>query len=94
MDANSTASSTPNVFPPPPLGLNYIAAIQPSLIFLMIGTAWGGILLPLLVALFFFSTKDSRRRPIFILNVLSIALGLFMTFFNAALEVRFRIIHR
>ncbi|KAH9478635.1 hypothetical protein JR316_0009092 [Psilocybe cubensis] len=83
MDANSTVDSAPNVFPPPPVGLNYIAAIQPSLTFLMIGTVWGGILLPLLVALFFFSSKTTRRRPIFILNVFSITLGLFMSIFNA-----------
>ncbi|KAH9483523.1 Ribosome production factor 2-like protein [Psilocybe cubensis] len=88
MEANSTENIMPNVFPPPPPGLNYIAAIQPSLTFLMIGTAWGGVLLPLLVALFYFSTKDTRRRPIFILNVLSILLGLFMVFFNAVLEIR------
>jgi len=89
MDLNATATPNPipNTFPLPPPGLNYIAAIQPSIVFLMIGTAWSGILLPLLVAVFFFSTKDSRRKPIFIMNVVSIALGLIMGIYNGILEV-------
>ena len=69
--------------PPPPPGLNYIAAIQPSIIFLMIGTIWTGILLPLMIALFFFSSKDTRRKPIFILNVLSMSLGFIVGIVNA-----------
>ena len=73
--------------PPPPPGMNYIAAIQPSIVFLMIGTIWTGILLPLIVALFFFSSKDTRRRPIFILNVLSLLLGFVLGIFNACSEV-------
>ncbi|KAH9476248.1 hypothetical protein JR316_0011819 [Psilocybe cubensis] len=85
--ANSSTTSMPNNFLPPPPGLNYIAAIQPSLIFLMIGTSWGGILLPLLVALFYFSTKELRRKPVFILNVLAILLGLFLSIMNAVIEV-------
>lgn len=34
------------------------------------------LLFPLLIALFFFSTPQSRRRPIFILNVVAIALAI------------------
>jgi hypothetical protein len=84
MDRNSTS------FLPPPLppGMNfYIAAIQPSIVFLMIGTIWTGILLPLMVALFFFSSKDTRRKPIFILNVLSLSLGFLLGIFNAYIQV-------
>ena len=79
--------------PPPPPGLNYIAAIQPSIVFLMIGTIWTGILLPLMVALFFFSSKDTRRKPIFILNVLSLLLGLIVGILNACTEVSYLMRH-
>ena len=86
----ATTTATPsnaNLFPPPPPGLNYIAALQPSITFLMIGTTFAGILLPLLVALFHFSTKNTRRKPIFILNVISITLGLVLGIYNAYIEV-------
>ena len=88
MAAAAAAPTGLNVFPPPPPGLNYIAAIQPSITFLMIGTVFSGILLPLLVALFHFSTKHTRRQPIFILNVISITLGLTLGIYNAYIEVK------
>jgi len=87
MAAAAAAPTGLNVFPPPPPGLNYIAAIQPSVTFLMIGTVFSGILLPLLVALFHFSTKHTRRQPIFILNVICITLGLTLGIYNAYIEV-------
>ncbi|TFK37705.1 hypothetical protein BDQ12DRAFT_569585, partial [Crucibulum laeve] len=68
--------------PPPPPGLNYIAAIQPSFNMLMIGTSFSAALIPLLIVLFFFSTKALRRMPIFILNVISILLGISMGILN------------
>ncbi|TFK33497.1 hypothetical protein BDQ12DRAFT_589428, partial [Crucibulum laeve] len=64
--------------PPPPPGLNYIEAIRPALTFLILVTVWSAILVPILVALFFFSTRELRRKPIFICNVFSILLGLSM----------------
>lgn len=61
--------------PPLPPGLNYIAAIQPALIDIMIGHTFTVILVPLLIAMFYFSNKHSRRQPIFILNVLNVCLA-------------------
>ena len=61
--------------PPPPPGLNYIAIIKPSLTFLVIGCICTAMLVPITVILFFFSTPSLRRKPIFILNVMSILLG-------------------
>ncbi|KAF9487796.1 hypothetical protein BDN71DRAFT_1404265 [Pleurotus eryngii] len=75
-------SSAPNSFAPPPPGLNYIEAIRPSVTMLMIGSVWSAVLVPLLCVLFFFSTKDLRRKPIFILNVCSILLGIAMGLLN------------
>ncbi|KAF8638222.1 hypothetical protein AX17_002371 [Amanita inopinata Kibby_2008] len=43
---------------------------------LIVACVWSAMLVPLLVALFLFSTKRMRRRPIFVANVLSISLGL------------------
>ncbi|KAI0365827.1 hypothetical protein BV20DRAFT_953407 [Pilatotrama ljubarskyi] len=63
-------------FPPPPPGLNYVAAIEPSLKLLLIGTIWSAFLIPILIAMFFFSTPATRRQPIFIMNVLAVLFGL------------------
>ncbi|KAI0351191.1 hypothetical protein OH77DRAFT_1429988 [Trametes cingulata] len=63
-------------FPPPPPGLNYIAAIEPSLNLLLIGTICAAFLVPVAIALFFFSTPVTRRQPIFIMNVLAVLFGL------------------
>ncbi|PFH47298.1 hypothetical protein AMATHDRAFT_43024 [Amanita thiersii Skay4041] len=60
----------------PPPGLNYIAVIRTSLGIMVAALAGTAILVPLLVTLFFFSTKQLRKKPIFILNVVSIILGL------------------
>ncbi|TFY77140.1 hypothetical protein EWM64_g6873 [Hericium alpestre] len=62
--------------PPLPDGLNSIAAIRPSLTLLMIGTVCTSILLPVGVALLLFSTPALRRKPIFIMNVISVCLGI------------------
>ncbi|PFH45066.1 hypothetical protein AMATHDRAFT_72036 [Amanita thiersii Skay4041] len=64
--------------PPPPTGLNYLLIINPSLSILMTELVGTAILLPLLIILFFFSTKQLRWKPIFILNVISILLGMTM----------------
>ncbi|PFH45063.1 hypothetical protein AMATHDRAFT_132447, partial [Amanita thiersii Skay4041] len=62
----------------PPPGLNYLQVVNPFLSILMTELVGTSILLPLLVILFFFSTKQLRRKPIFILNVISILLGMSM----------------
>lgn len=71
----------------PPAGLNFVAAIEPSLNLLMIGTVWSSFLVPIAIALFFFSTPALRRRPVFILNVVSVACGLVLGALNIYNEV-------
>ncbi|KAG0697274.1 hypothetical protein DFH29DRAFT_160381 [Suillus ampliporus] len=75
--ASNTTTASPVVLvpPPPPPGTNYIAIIQPSLNSIMIGHTFTVILIPLIIALFYFSTALSRRRPTFILNVVAIILA-------------------
>jgi hypothetical protein len=76
MSSNTTTPSPAIIMPPPPPpGTNYIAIIQPSLNSIMIGHTFTVILVPLIFALFYFSTPLSRRRPIFILNVIAIILA-------------------
>ncbi|KAJ6593198.1 hypothetical protein B0H19DRAFT_920797, partial [Mycena capillaripes] len=71
----------------PTTGLNYIAAIKPSLSLLMVGTVWSSMLIPLLVVLLFFSTPFLRRQPIFIMNVIAVLMGLVIGIISAYLEV-------
>ncbi|KAG6816332.1 hypothetical protein H0H93_008184 [Arthromyces matolae] len=62
-------------FAPPP-GTNYIAVIQPGLTFSLLAAFFGGILIPLLIFLFLFTTPAARRHPVFILNVAIVIFGL------------------
>ncbi|KAG6380031.1 hypothetical protein JVT61DRAFT_8111 [Boletus reticuloceps] len=70
--ANNTQAGN-NPFPP---GMNSLTTVRPSLRALMIGHTFLVLLMPLLVALFYYSTPYSRRRPIFILNVFALALAI------------------
>ncbi|KAJ6556837.1 hypothetical protein DFH09DRAFT_1164581 [Mycena vulgaris] len=54
----------------------FVNAIRLAITFILIATVFGSMLLPLLILLFALSTPDARRRPIFILNVLSVSLGI------------------
>ncbi|KAF8624144.1 hypothetical protein AX17_007207 [Amanita inopinata Kibby_2008] len=74
---HETMSSQPNIPPSIAAIINEVAAgFRQPLNILIINCTFSAMLVPLLVALFFFSTKALRRKPIFIFNVLSILLGL------------------
>lgn len=86
-----TQSSMSNILdlpPPPPAGLNYIAAIRPSLNFILVLTPLGATLVPLVFTLFHFSSPQTRRHPVFILNVLACCSGICEAAINAALETK------
>ncbi|PBL02843.1 hypothetical protein ARMGADRAFT_981710 [Armillaria gallica] len=59
----------------PPPGTNYIAIIKPTLAGVLIAHSFTVILVPLLIALLYLSTPRGRRKPIFILNVITISLA-------------------
>ncbi|KAK0190668.1 hypothetical protein F5146DRAFT_1000662 [Armillaria mellea] len=59
----------------PPPGTNYIAIIKPTLAGVLIAHSFTVILIPLLIALLYLSTPRGRRKPIFILNVITISLA-------------------
>lgn len=70
------AQAVPAMPPPPPSGLNYIAPIRIAVRDLLIAHSFSILLLSLLIALLYFSTRHSRRQPIFLLNVFTILLAL------------------
>lgn len=51
------------------------AMIHPSLNSIMIGHTFTTLLVPLFIALFYFSNEHSRRTPIFVLNVIVVVLA-------------------
>ncbi len=74
--------------PPPPAGLNYTAAIRPSLNFILVLTPLGAVLVPLILILLFSSTPQSRRHPVFIFNILACCSGICEAAINAALGTK------
>ena len=60
----------------------FIDAIHPNFNYVVGITAFSGCLVTLLVVLFAFSTKESRRRLVFHLNVFAICLALILGIFN------------
>ncbi|KAF7427833.1 hypothetical protein PC9H_007049 [Pleurotus ostreatus] len=72
----------------PPIISLYIAGISPFINFIMIGVAWSASLIPLLIMLFYFSTPALRLQPIFIMNVLSVAVGIALGFEISATSIK------
>ncbi|KAG0697221.1 hypothetical protein DFH29DRAFT_812013 [Suillus ampliporus] len=62
--------------PVPPPGTNYIAVIRSSLAYLLASTVSASLLIPVLISLLVFSTPQTRRHPISVLNVLGVLLGI------------------
>ncbi|KAJ7130731.1 hypothetical protein C8R43DRAFT_1024758 [Mycena crocata] len=82
--------STP---PPIPTALvvpiieGYVEAIRPAFTFILIPPIFSAMLVPLLIMLFALSTPQTRRGPIFILNVISISLGITLGALSAHLAM-------
>ncbi|KAF4608298.1 hypothetical protein EYR40_000642 [Pleurotus pulmonarius] len=60
----------------------YLQALDKTLKVIILSSIWLGVSIPLLFALFFFSTSSLRRQPIFILNVVSVCIGIAMGLLN------------
>ena len=75
-------------YPPPPPGLTYIAVAEPLLDLLIISALGSSILIPVGISLLLFSTSAQRTQPIFVLNVVSITLGVIQGAFNIYEQVR------
>ncbi|KAF8799271.1 hypothetical protein BYT27DRAFT_7202443 [Phlegmacium glaucopus] len=76
------------LIPAPPPGLNYIAVIHLSLNFILIVAPLGAVFVPLIITLFFFSTPQIRRQPLFILNILACFCGLCQACLTVGQEVQ------
>lgn len=87
MSAANSSMSPITLPPPPPPGTNYIAVISDSLFPLMVGQTLGSMLIPIVIAVFFFSTTSMRRSVMFWSNVLVLLLGITASALNAYLEV-------
>lgn len=83
--ANITSPSI--IVPLPPPGTNWLAVIDSALVFLMIGATMGAVTVAMLLALLFFSTANLRRKPVFILNVVALLLGITGAVINIYEEV-------
>ncbi|KAK0461837.1 uncharacterized protein EV420DRAFT_1477556 [Desarmillaria tabescens] len=68
-------SLLPGTLELPPPGINYIAIVQPTLTSILIVHSFTAMLVPLLIALMYLSTLRGRRKPIFILNIITISLA-------------------
>lgn len=72
-----------------PIINEYAKQIKPPVAFLMVGTVFATMLVPLLLSLFYFSTKEQRCRPIFILVVFDVLLGIALGVWNGFIMVSF-----
>ncbi|GJE92706.1 hypothetical protein PsYK624_088620 [Phanerochaete sordida] len=54
----------------------FAEAIRPPIIFLLLTVIFASMLIPILITLLWLSTPATRRQPIFILNVISILIGI------------------
>lgn len=66
----------------------YLQALDKTLKVIILSSIWLGVSIPLLFALFFFSTSRLRRQPMFIFNVVSICVGIAMGLLNMQTLVR------
>ncbi|KAI6012716.1 hypothetical protein F5J12DRAFT_718347 [Pisolithus orientalis] len=67
---------------------DFIAAIHPNFDYVLTDTAFSACLFTLLIVLFAFSTKESRRRLVFRLNVLAICVALALGIFSSLVSGR------
>ncbi|KAJ7631312.1 hypothetical protein DFH06DRAFT_1140565 [Mycena polygramma] len=70
-----------------PIIEGYVEGIRPAFGFILIPPIFSAMLVPLLIMLFALSTPQSRRGPIFILNAISICLGILLGALSAHLAM-------
>lgn len=66
----------------------FAVAIRPAIVYIMLHTVLASILIPIVIALFFFSSSQSRRRPIFILNIMSLFAAFGLAAWGEYIEAR------
>ncbi|KZW03277.1 hypothetical protein EXIGLDRAFT_828639 [Exidia glandulosa HHB12029] len=71
-----------------PPGVSTSSILVLPVTYLVISSVLGAFMVPLLIALFLFSTRELRRSTIFVLNVISVLLGIAQAIFNARNDIR------
>lgn len=64
------------------------ADISGGIVFIILGSIFGSFMLFFLLPLFFFSTTESRKRPVFYLSIASVLLGCIEGFMLTQFYVR------
>ncbi len=84
-------STRPAIIPPFVAAIlkEYTDAIRPAIGFMLISAVFTAFLIPLFFMLLSMSTASSRKRPIFVINTLSILLGLVLGILSIHLSVSF-----
>ncbi|KAH8818811.1 hypothetical protein DL96DRAFT_1820206 [Flagelloscypha sp. PMI_526] len=68
-------SSLPLSFPSPPPGYVSLATIQPLVYYLLLSAVWPSMLVAMFFLMFYLSTPQIRRTPLFLMNVVAVVLG-------------------
>ncbi|KAF7345834.1 hypothetical protein MVEN_01604900 [Mycena venus] len=66
----------------------YAEGIRPAFAFILILTIFGTLFMPLLFLLFALSTPQMRRKPTFILNVVSVSIGIVSSALGTHIAIR------
>ena len=53
-----------------------VKSLRPVYVSLILTSIWSAMLVPLFVILLFFSSRDLRRKPVFLGNVFAMGLGI------------------
>jgi len=75
------------ISPPGLQDMDYLDLVRASSIFMLLGTIFSVSLFPFLIALYFFSDHNTKRRPVFHLNALAISFGIIQGILLAILNV-------
>lgn len=70
-------------------GTEWLAALKASISFIVVSTVFTSFLIPIVIALFFFSTRHSRAQPVFYFNIMAILLGIVEGILSGYLQVNY-----
>lgn len=87
MDPTSTSNTTDVPIQLPPALAAYIDGIRPAMYILIFCAVWLGVAIPLLIILFYTSSRALRRSAVFISNVIGISLAISFGVLGVAMEV-------
>jgi hypothetical protein len=84
-----TNATIPPSSPPGEIINTLVSSFKPLYQLLIVTCVWSAMLIPLFVLLLFSSNAETRRKPVFIANMISIVIGLILAGVCIALIVGF-----